>query len=90
MRSLNELSSAVGRIYKVTNMAMRYKDHIRDGIWLGSELCKQYNSTMNTNIDASEKEKVTHKKLTTQPRVALPCHACSSQSRKTASYRPMG
>lgn len=40
---------------------------------------------MNTNIGSSEKsqkEKVTHKKLTTQPRVALPCHACSSQSMK--------
>jgi hypothetical protein len=73
--------------YEMKVMAMRYKYDIRSGIWLSS---KQFNSTMDINIDASEKEKLTLKKLTTQPRVALPCHACSSQSRKTASYRPMG
>jgi len=34
-------------------MAMRCRDDIRDGIWLSS---KQYNSTMSTHIDSSEKK----------------------------------
>lgn len=38
--------------YEMKVMAMRYKDDIRAGIWLSS---KQYNSTMDINIDASEK-----------------------------------